>query len=449
MNNPASDSLEKVIKNAGKIALKFGSNQVGTEHILYGLTSVKECMASKILKEYGITSENLTDILEENSQMVAMANMDVELTPRSKEIIAMGKKLAMELAHNFVGPEHLLYALLNNTNCFAVKLISSYYKANLTEMKSKILTFLQSNNEFLTEIPTEQSNNVSSLPEKLLDMGYDVTLKARQNKIDPIIGREEEIERVIEILCRKTKNNPILIGEAGVGKTAVVEGLAQAIVSGDVPEILKDKIVYSLEIGGLMAGTKYRGSMEEKLKDTIETIIASQNIIVFIDEIHTLAQAGSEKGETSPSDMLKPYLARGELQTIGATTTDEYRKFLEKDKALERRFQPIVVNPPSVEQTIEILRGLKDSYEAYHNVTITEQAIEAAATLSDRYIMDRSLPDKAIDLVDEAAARLRTEIDSLPAELDESKRRILQLEIEAQALQKAFSFSLYHSFSFV
>ena len=425
MPNPASDSLEKVIKNAGKIALKFGSNQVGTEHILYGLTSVKECMASKILKEYGITSENLLDIFEDNSQEIALVGVDVELTPRSKEIIGMAKQVAMQLGHNFVGAEHLLFALLSNNSCFAVRLISSYYRANLVDIKSKLILFLQGNNEYSTEIPQDSAK--SSLPEKLLDMGYDITLKARQNKIDPIIGREQEIERIIEILCRKTKNNPILIGEAGVGKTAVVEGLAQAIVSGNVPELLKDKIIYSLEIGGLMAGTKYRGSMEEKLKDVIETIIASKNIIVFIDEIHTLAQAGSEKGETSPADMLKPYLARGELQTIGATTTDEYRKFMEKDKALERRFQPIMVEPPTVEQTIEILKGLRDSYEAFHNVTITDQAIHAAATLSDRYIMDRSLPDKAIDLIDEASSKAKVNFNLKPSSIKEKEDKIKQL----------------------
>ena len=424
--NPASDSMEKVVKNAGKVAVKFGSNQIGTEHILYGLCSVKECMASKILKEYGISVENLLEIFAENSSEQMLAGVDVELTPRSKEIIGMAKQVAIQLSHNFVGPEHLLFALLTNSGSFAVRLISTFYKANVAEMKSKVIMFLQGNNEFSSDVNTDGSTK-SMLPEKLLDMGYDVTLKARQNKIDPIIGREAEIERIIEILCRKTKNNPILIGEAGVGKTAVVEGLAQAIVGGNVPEILKDKIIYSLEIGGLMAGTKYRGSMEEKLKDTIETIIASKNIIVFIDEIHTLAQAGSEKGETSPADMLKPYLARGELQTIGATTTDEFRKYLEKDKALERRFQPIIVNPPTVEQTIEILKGIRDSFEAYHKVTITDQAIEAAANLSDRYIMDRSLPDKAIDLIDEASSKAKVNFSLKPNAIREKEEKIKQL----------------------
>ena len=228
-------------------------------------------------------------------------------------------------------------------------------------------------------------------------------------------------------MCRKTKNNPVLIGEAGVGKTAVVEGLAQAIASGDVPEEIKDKSVYALEIGGLMAGTKYRGQMEEKLKDTIETITQDGSIIVFIDEIHTLAQAGGKEGETSPSDMLKPYLARGELQTIGATTTDEYRKYIEKDKALERRFQPVMVNPPSVEQTIEILKGLKDTYEAFHKIIITNEAISAAANLSDRYITDRSLPDKAIDLIDEACSKAKVNFTLKPQKVRELEEKLKSL----------------------
>ncbi len=426
MNNPVTETMEKVIKNAGKLALKLGGNQVATEHLLYGISSVKGCMASKILAEYGINTDNLLPLLEENSTQGMAMGVDVELTPRSKEIIGMAKQTASSLSHNFVGPEHLLYALLSNQNCFAVRLISTYYRVNITELKQKLITFLQGSNEFNVD-DLDKNDTSKTLPEKLLDMGYDVTLKARQNKIDPIIGREDEIERIIEILCRKTKNNPILIGEAGVGKTAVVEGLALAIVNGNVPEQLKDKIIYSMEIGGLMAGTKYRGSMEEKLKDAIETIIASKNIIVFIDEIHTLAQAGSEKGETSPADMLKPYLARGELQTIGATTIDEYRKYFEKDKALDRRFQPIMVNPPTVEQTIEILKGLRDSYEAFHKVTITDQAIEAAATLSDRYIMDRSLPDKAIDLIDEASSRAKVNFNLKPSAIKEKEDLIKQL----------------------
>ena len=266
----------------------------------------------------------------------------------------------------------------------------------------------------------------------MLEMGQDLTARARANKIDPIIGRDQETERIIEILCRKTKNNPVLIGEAGVGKTAVVEGLARRIVDGDVPAILRNKTIYSLDIGGLMAGTKYRGSMEEKLKNAIEMITTNKSIIVFIDEIHTLAQVGTDKGETNPADMLKPYLARGEMQTIGATTTDEYRKYIEKDKALERRFQPIMVEQPTVEQTIEILKGLRDTYEAYHKVKITDQAIIAAATLSDRYIQDRSLPDKAIDLIDEASSRAKVKSNYDSAEVKALKERLIKLEAEKE-----------------
>ncbi|HIV01067.1 MAG TPA: ATP-dependent Clp protease ATP-binding subunit [Candidatus Caccopulliclostridium gallistercoris] len=427
--NSFSDSAEKVIKNAGKIARELGSNEVGTEHILYGITSVKECSSAKLLMEYGITEESMETVLEENADSIQIFGTDIEFTPRVKDLFRLAQNIAMQLGHNFIGTEHLLYALLSSSGSFAYRLLFAYFRVNINELKSKVLNLLQGENNAnqSSGIDTGSTGMKSTLPEKLLSMGTDITLKAREGKIDPIIGREKEIERVIEILCRKTKNNPVLIGEAGVGKTAVVEGLAQAIVEGNVPELLQDKIIYSLEIGGLMAGTKYRGSMEERLKDIIETIIASKNIIVFIDEIHTLAQAGSEKGETSPADMLKPYLARGELQTIGATTTDEYKKFIEKDKALERRFQPIMVNPPSVEETIEILKGLKDSYEAFHKITITPEAIEAAATLSDRYIMDRSLPDKAIDLIDEASSKAKVNFNLKPSSIREKEEKIKQL----------------------
>ena len=424
--NSFSDSAEKVIKNAGKVAREFGSGEVGTEHILYGIASVTDCSASKLLAEYGITAESMENVLEENADSIQIFGAEIEFTPRVKDLFRLAQNIAMQLGHNFIGTEHLLYALLSSSGSFAYRLMLSYFRINVNELKTKVLTLLQGENSQNSNEMNAQSSK-STLPEKLLSMGIDVTLKAKEGKIDPIIGREQEIERVIEILCRKTKNNPCLIGEAGVGKTAVVEGLAQAIVDGNVPELLKDKIIYSLEIGGLMAGTKYRGSMEERLKDIIETIIQSKNIIVFIDEIHTLAQAGSEKGETSPADMLKPYLARGELQTIGATTTDEYRKFIEKDKALERRFQPIMVNPPSVEQTIEILKGLKDSYEAFHKITITPEAIEAAATLSDRYIMDRSLPDKAIDLIDEASSKAKVNFNLKPNSIREKEEKLKQL----------------------
>ena len=385
-----SDNIEKVIKNASKIALRFGSNLIGSEHILYGLTAVSDCLASEILAEEGVTESAMFNFFEENSDGDIIFSNEVELTPRTKDLFRIAQEIALQMNHSFLGTEHLLLALLSSSGSVAYRILQGPFDIDIEAMRGKVIRALQANSTPQSEEKEGKTNKQagSTLPEKLLDMGTDITLKAKEHKLDPVIGREEEIERLVEILCRKTKNNPVLIGEAGVGKTAVVEGLAQAIVAGDVPEILKDKVIYSLEIGGLMAGTKYRGSMEEKHKEAIETIIASKNIIVFIDEIHTLAQAGSEKGETSPADMLKPYLARGEMQTIGATTTDEYRKFIEKDKALERRFQPIMVNPPSVEQTIQILKGLKDSYEAFHKITITDEAIEAAAVGVPRYFQE-------------------------------------------------------------
>ena len=426
-----SDNIQKVIKNASKFALRFGSNLIGSEHILYGLASVKDSLASKFLAEEGVTESSLFAFFEENvsGEDNFGFSSEVEMTPRTKDLFRMAQAIALQFNHSFIGTEHLLLALLSSSGSVAYRILVGQYDVEIEVLRGKLLRALGPAKQEKEEKKEPQNNaqEGSTLPEKLLEMGTDITLKAKQHKLDPVIGREEEIERLVEILCRKTKNNPVLIGEAGVGKTAVVEGLAQAIVAGDVPEILKDKIIFSLEIGGLMAGTKYRGAMEEKLKDAIETITSSKNIIVFIDEIHTLAQAGSEKGETSPADMLKPYLARGEMQTIGATTTDEYRKFIEKDKALERRFQPIMVNPPSVEQTIQILKGLKDSYEAFHKITITDEAIEAAAVLSDRYITDRSLPDKAIDLIDEASSKAKVNFTVKPQEVRAIEEKIKSL----------------------
>ena len=436
-----SDNIQKVIKNASKFALRFGSNLIGSEHILYGLTSVKDCLASKFLAEEGVTEPSLFEFFEENvSEDTMLFSNEVEMTPRTKDLFRIAQQIALQMNHSFLGTEHLLLALLSSTGSVAYRILEGQYGVDIEKLRDKVTKALMSASPSEEKSESQNKQAGSTLPEKLLDMGTDITLKAKEHKLDPVIGREEEIQRVVEILCRKTKNNPVLIGEAGVGKTAVVEGLAQAIVAGDVPEVLKDKVIYALEIGGLMAGTKYRGSMEEKLKDAIETIIASKNIIVFIDEIHTLAQAGSEKGETSPADMLKPYLARGEMQTIGATTTDEYRKFIEKDKALERRFQPIMVNPPSVEQTIQILKGLRDSYEAFHKITITDEAIESAAVLSDRYISDRSLPDKAIDLIDEASSKAKVNYTLKPQEIRaiEDKIKSLSASRDEASLQRNY-----------
>lgn len=414
MNNfiKFSDSAQKVLNYAGEITKKMNGNQIDSEHLLYGILCVPSSLACKMLKDENVTKEKLATRIGSAGYNPNLSPEKLELTPRSKNILVTASNIAFKLGHNFLSAEHFLVAILYNEDCYAFKLLNSFFNIDTLNLRERIYEELKNTNvddgRNFDTVDGATPSDKSTLPDNLLEMGYDVTLKARQGKMDPIIGRDKETERLIEILCRKTKNNPILIGEAGVGKTAVVEGLAQAIVKGHVPSVLANKTIFALDIGSLMAGTKFRGELEQRLKDAIETIIKNKNIIVFIDEIHMMAQAGSStEGGANVADMLKPYLARGELQTIGATTTDEYRKFIEKDKALERRFQPIMVNPPSVEETILILRGLKDSYEAFHKIQITDEAIVAAAKLSDRYIMDRSLPDKAIDLIDEASSKAR------------------------------------------
>ncbi len=434
-----TDSVNRALQTAGSTALQYGFYQVGTEHLLYGILSVTDTASSKILSSYGVTLEKLDAIFSKSNQKknLNILNNQIGLSPKNKEVFVTARRFASSIGHNFISTEHLLVSLLLSDNSYGVTLLKRNFRININDLKSSILQALKSEGVAQSSY-AEASNNggygsaptKSNLPEKLLEMGQDLTQKARDGRIDPIIGREEETARIIEILCRKTKNNPVLIGEAGVGKSAVVDGLALAIVKGTVPDLLKNKSIFSLELGGLLSGTKYRGALEERLKELIDIITNNKDIIVFIDEIHTLAQAGGDKGEVNPSDMLKPYLARGEFQTIGATTTDEYRQYIEKDKALERRFQPVMVNPPSVEQTIEILRGLKDSYEAFHKVQISDEAIIAAATLSDRYIMDRSLPDKAIDLIDEASSKAKVYGSKKPDELSEIEEEISRYEAE-------------------
>ena len=434
MNNfiKFSESAQRMLNYAGEITKKLKGNQIDSEHLLYGILSVSSSLACRMLKDQNVTKEKLVEKLTQPGYNPNLSPDKLELTPRSKNILVTASNIAYKLGHNFLSVEHFLIGILYNEDCFAYKLLNNYFNVDTLNLREKIYEELKnadidSIDKNYKRVDDNQNGEKSSLPESLLEFGYDVTLKARQGKMDPIIGRDKEIERVIEILCRKTKNNPILIGEAGVGKTAVVEGLAQAIVKNRVPQELSNKTIFALDMGSLMAGTKFRGELEQRLKDAIEIITKDKNIIVFIDEIHTLAMAGSEKGDINPSDMLKPYLARGELQTIGATTTDEYRKFIEKDKALERRFQPIMVNPPSIDETILILRGLKDSYEAFHKIQITDEAIVAAAKLSDRYIMDRSLPDKAIDLIDEASSRVRVSGTMKPKSLQEMEDKFKEI----------------------
>ncbi|MCL2369608.1 MAG: ATP-dependent Clp protease ATP-binding subunit [Firmicutes bacterium] len=425
-----SEDVNNALKAAQQIAYKYSSGEVGTEHVIYGL-AFGDGVAGKILRENGVTTGELEKIFVETGDgMVTLGKMD--LSPRVKHSLLFASQIAQNHGASFVDTQHLLFCLLQDPNSYGYKMLSSGFGCDVNKMSGKLATAFGAGgvggNFGAGGGNIVQGAAQSGLPPQLKDLGIDVTQKARENKIDPIIGRSEEIERIIQILCRKTKNNPVLIGEPGVGKSAIIEGLAKAIVENKVPDILSGKIVFALDIASLMAGTKYRGALEEKLKEAVEIIKSQGNIITFIDELHTLAMAGSDKGEVSPADMLKPYLARGEFQTIGATTTDEYRKFIEKDKALERRFQPIIVEPPSVADTISIIKGLRDNYEAFHKVKLSDEAIEASVTLSDRYIMDRFLPDKAIDLIDEAMSKAKIGSSATPPQAIEYETKLKDLE---------------------
>ena len=401
-NINATNSVNEVLKHASIVAKEYNNSEIATEHLLFGVLCVNS-PSCKILNSYNVDKKNYEQVLKENASEKYAFDVDMELTDRAKQVFLVAQKLSSQLGHANVDVEHLLFSILLSEGSVAIEILEEIYHINLNELRQKVLDELRK----IEVKPQAQPKQLTKLPEKLMEFGLDLSLKAEQGKIDPIIGRETEIDRLIEILCRKTKNNPVLIGEAGVGKSAVVEGLAQRIADKKVPELLISKRIYSLNLSALMAGTKYRGSLEQKLNEVISIITNDKNIITFIDEIHTLMQAGSEKGEINPSDILKPYLARGDMQTIGATTIDEYSKFIEKDKALERRFQPIVVNPPSEEDAIKILQGLKPTYEKFHGVTITDDAVESAVKLSVRYITNRNLPDKAIDLLDEASAKAK------------------------------------------
>lgn len=428
MTFPVSENMKKAVDIAHDAAMQYSNPVIGTEHMLYGLLKVENSFAGQLLRQGGLKAEVLENIFEESEHV---SQSDVDLTPRVKQTFMVAQRLSQSSGGTFVGTEHFLFCMLQDPTSFAYSILSNISTMNISNILEKLQSAIGGGR---TESAGTSAVGGSTLPAQLADLGIDLTQRAREHKIDPIIGRKEEIERIIQILCRKTKNNPVLIGEPGVGKSAVVEGLSKAIVEGNVPELLKNKIVFSLDLGSLMAGTKYRGALEEKLKNAIDLIKSQQNIIVFIDELHTLAQAGSKDGEVSPADILKPYLARGEMQTIGATTTDEYRKFIETDKALERRFQPIIVAPPGVDDTIEILRGIRDNYEAFHKIKISDEALIAAAKLSDRYIMDRYLPDKAIDLIDEAMSKAKVGNNTVPdgvKEMEDELKSIERLKQEA------------------
>ena len=439
--NGFTEKANKALNLAMSAAENLGHTYIGSEHILLGLLNEGSGVAAVILNDVGITGSDIEDLIRREIGVGSRTSLTIDdFTPRSKRILQMAVVQAAGLQHNYVGTEHLLLAIVDESDSYAVRFLSELGAStrSIIENLSKTIGEREQKEKIfgLGDAFTQGGNHdkLSKSKTKTLDQfGRDLTDLAASGAIDPVIGRKDEIERVIQILSRRTKNNPCLIGEPGVGKTAVAEGLALKIVSGDVPEILKGKRVVSLDLTGMIAGTKYRGDFEDRIKNAIDEIKKSGNIILFIDELHTIVGAGSAEGSADAANILKPSLARGDFQVIGATTIQEYRKYIEKDAALERRFQPVTVGEPTEDEAIAILKGLKDRYEAHHKVNITDEAIEAAVKLSSRYIADRFLPDKAIDLIDEAASRVRLRACTAPTDLQSLESKIKELDREKSA----------------
>lgn len=431
-----TDRARRVVVLAQDEAKMLNHNYIGTEHLLLGLIHEGEGVAAKALEQLGISLEAVREKVEE---MIGHGQSEprghIPFTPRAKKVLELSLREALQMNHSYIGTEHILLGLIREGEGVAATVLIKL-GADLNRVRATVLQLLSGyqggvEGQAVTSGAPEEAPRTGA---SILDQfGRNLTQAARENRLDPVIGRHNEIERVMTVLSRRTKNNPVLIGEPGVGKTAIVEGLAQQIVRGDVPETLRNKQIYTLDLGALVAGSRYRGDFEERLKKVLKEIRGRGDVMLFIDEIHTLVGAGAAEGAIDAASILKPMLARGELQTIGATTTDEYRKYIEKDAALERRFQPIQVAEPSVEMTIDILKGLRDRYEAHHRITITDEALAAAASLADRYVQDRFLPDKAIDLIDEAGARMRIKRMTAPPDLREFDEKISKTRIEKEA----------------
>ncbi|RKY36864.1 MAG: hypothetical protein DRP72_03665, partial [Candidatus Omnitrophota bacterium] len=434
MFNRFTERARKVLVLAKEEARRFNHDYIGTEHILLGLIREGEGVACAVLQNLGMDLDRLRREVE---KLVAPGSAqavigDIPFTPRAKKALEIAAEEARNLGHNYIGTEHILLGLIREGEGLASQILYSL-GIDLERVRSEISSLLGG-------MHTPGTTAAASKTPALDSFGRDLTKLAKEGKLDPVIGRKTEIERVIQVLSRRTKNNPVLLGEAGVGKTAIVEGLAQSIFSGNVPEVLRRKRIVGLDLALMIAGTKYRGQFEERIKAVMEEIKRSKDVIIFIDELHTLVGAGAAEGAIDASNILKPALSRGEIQCIGATTLDEYRKHIEKDAALERRFQPIIVEPNTVEETIEILKGLRDKYEAHHRVKFTDLALEAAAKLSDRYISGRFLPDKAIDLIDEAGARARLAVLTVPKEIHELENKLKEIVKEKEALIKQQDF---------
>ena len=430
-----TERAQKVLALAQEEAIRLGHNNIGTEHILLGLVREGEGIAAKALYALGLSSEKIQKEVEDLIGRGQDTPGSIHYTPRAKKVTELSMDEARKLGHSYVGTEHILLGLIREGEGVAARVLNNL-GVSLNKARQQVLQLLGSN-----ESGAHQGGSTANANTPTLDsLARDLTVIAREGSLDPVIGRSKEIQRVIEVLSRRTKNNPVLIGEPGVGKTAIAEGLAQQIVNNEVPEILRNKRVMTLDMGTVVAGTKYRGEFEDRLKKVMDEIRQAGNIILFIDELHTLIGAGGAEGAIDASNILKPSLARGELQCIGATTLDEYRKYIEKDAALERRFQPITVDEPTAEESVQILKGLRDRYEAHHRVSITDEAIDAAVKLSDRYISDRFLPDKAIDLIDEAGSKVRLRSYTTPPDLKELEVKLEEIRKEKDAAVQSQEF---------